>query len=94
MVHELVGDVIGTAMARSAIHVALHDIGHLALAVAGAALGDGFLLGQSALPVLASVDLGVQDFDSLLGDVGGDTAATFGTLLAVGRDLVAIILKK
>ena len=87
MVHELVLDVVGTAVARSAVHVALHDVGHLALAVAGAALSDGFLLAQSALPILASFDLGIQDLDSLLDDVGSDTAATFGTLLAVGRDL-------
>ena len=87
MVDELVAKVLVAAMARSAVHVALHDVRHLALAVAGAALGDGFLLGQSALPVLTGFDLGIEDFNGLLGNVGSDTAATFGTLLAVGRDL-------
>ena len=87
MVDELVAKVLVAAMARSAVHIALHDVRHLALAVAGTALGDGFLLGQSALPILAGFELGVQDFDSLLGHVGSDTAATFAALLAVGRDL-------
>ena len=87
MVDELVLDVIAAAMARRAVHVALHDVRHLALAVAGAALGHGFLLGKSALPILASFNLGIEDFDSLLDDVGSDTAATFATLLAVGSDL-------
>ena len=69
MILELVASVHGAAVARSAVHVALHDIRHLALAVAGAALRHGFLLAESALPVLAGLNLGIEDFDAHLDSV-------------------------
>ena len=61
MVFELVGGVLAAAVARSAVHVTLNDVRHLALAVAGAALRHGFLLAESALPVLAGLNLGIED---------------------------------
>ena len=65
----------------------LLDIGHLALAVTGGAAGHGFLLAESALPVLAGFNLGIENFNGLAAHVGSDASAALAAFRAVCSQL-------
>ena len=83
MIVELVGSGLGTAVAGRTVHVALLDVGHLALAVAGGAAGHGFLLAESALPVLSGFNLGIENLNGLAAHVGRNTTAALAASAAV-----------
>ena len=90
MVHVVVLQGLAAIMAGLAVHMALGPVraGAGLLVALVRALLDGFGGHVGALPVLALLNLGVENFAGPAGRVGGQPCAAFAAFLALFADAV------
>ena len=91
MVLKLVAQGLAAVVTGSAVHDTLGPVGFLPLGqMAFSTAGYGGLYREGSLPVLAQVNLGIENFHCLAGNIRGNAAAAFAARLAGGFNLVGV----